>query len=118
MQETDWPSLTFEATHPLGLPSRRCAAFEALRTRRRAYDVTLVAFDLIEFQGDDFLSTASSGSRKSTRGTAGTHADSASRASYPSGSTRPEAGPSKVWLKSKNPLGEAVCRERDDGRKW
>jgi bifunctional non-homologous end joining protein LigD len=110
--------------------------FDGLRSRRHDHDVTLIAFDLIEFQGDDFRNhklidrknrlakmlargapaiqfnehLAHDGPavfehacRLGLEGIVSKRLDSPYR-----------SGPSKVWLKSKNPQCEAVRREREE----
>jgi len=108
----------------------------ALRSRRRDHDVTLIAFDLIEFQGDD-LRNQKLVDRKQrlakmlARGGAAIqfneHIDHDGAAVFEHAcrlglegivSKRIDSpyrsGPSKVWLKSKNPQCEAVRREREE----
>ena len=109
--------------------------FDALRIGRRAHEVTMVAFDLIELQGDDLrkeplfnrkqrlariLSSAEvivynehithdgptvfeHACRLGLEGIVSKRLDAPYR-----------SGPSKTWLKSKNPLSEAVRREREE----
>jgi ATP-dependent DNA ligase len=104
--------------------------FDALRSRRRDHDVTLIAFDLIELQGDDLRNhklidrkqrlakmaitytehLAHDGPavfehacRLGLEGIVSKRLDSPYR-----------SGPSKTWLKSKNPASEAVRREREE----
>ena len=110
--------------------------FNALRNGRRGHDVALTAFDLIEFHGEDLRDEqladrkrhlarllARSGEalrfndhiehdgamvcehacRMGLEGIVSTRLDS-----------RYRSGPSKTWLKSKNPLSEAVRREREE----
>ena len=110
--------------------------FNALRSRARGHEVTLVAFDLIELQGDDLrdqklidrkrrlvkiLSKGRDGiayndhvqqdgatvfdhvCRMGLEGIVSKRLDAPYR-----------SGPSKTWLKSKNPLSEAVRREREE----
>ena len=110
--------------------------FNALRSRRRDHDVVLIAFDLIEWQGDDLrneklidrkqrlakLLTRSGAAiqfnehladdgpavfehacRLGLEGIVSKRLDSPYR-----------SGPSKVWLKSKNPACAAVKREAEE----
>jgi bifunctional non-homologous end joining protein LigD len=110
--------------------------FDALRSRRRDHDVVLIAFDLIELQGDDLrnhklidrkqrlakmLSRGDAAisynehlahdgpavfehaCRLGLEGIVSKRLDSSYR-----------SGPSKVWLKSKNPECEAVRRELEE----
>jgi bifunctional non-homologous end joining protein LigD len=110
--------------------------FNALRSRRRDHDVVLIAFDLIEWQGDDLRNLklinrkqrlakilARGGAaitfnehlahdgpavfehacRLGLEGIVSKRIDSPYR-----------SGPSKAWLKSKNPQCEAVRREAEE----
>jgi bifunctional non-homologous end joining protein LigD len=110
--------------------------FDALRSRRHDDDVTLIAFDLIEWQGDDLRNhklidrknrlakmLARGGTaiiyndhlahdgpavfehacRLGLEGIVSKRLDSPYR-----------SGPSKTWLKSKNPASEAVRREAEE----
>jgi bifunctional non-homologous end joining protein LigD len=112
--------------------------FDALRVGRRAHEVMLAAFDLIELQGDDLRdepllkrkqrlakilandpeaivynehldhdgpAVFEHACRMGLEGIVSKRLDSPYR-----------SGPSKTWLKSKNPLSEAVRREREE--KW
>jgi bifunctional non-homologous end joining protein LigD len=110
--------------------------FDALRSRRRDHDVTLIAFDLIELQGDDLrdkplehrkqrlakLLARGGGAITSNEHLAhdgpevfehacrlGLEGIVSKRIDSPY-----RSGPSKVWLKSKNPECEAVRREREE----
>jgi bifunctional non-homologous end joining protein LigD len=111
--------------------------FNALRNRRRNYDAMLFAFDLIEHEGDD-LRDLPLIDRKHRLAKVLGKADGAIRfnehLAHDDGaslfdracrlglegivSKRIDApyrnGPSKAWLKSKNPLSEAVRREREE----
>jgi ATP-dependent DNA ligase len=111
--------------------------FEALRVGRRAHEVLLAAFDLIELQADDVrdqplrrrkhllakILTGGSDAiaynehfshegdvvfehacRMGLAGIVSKRLD----APY-------QSGPSKVWLKSKNPLSAAMRRKREEG---
>jgi bifunctional non-homologous end joining protein LigD len=110
--------------------------FDALRNTRRGHDVSLIAFDLIQFHGEDLRDEKLS-DRKRHLARLLARADNAIRfnehvehdgavvfehacrmglegivskrldAPYRSGA-------SKTWLKSKNPLSEAVRREREE----
>jgi ATP-dependent DNA ligase len=109
--------------------------FDALRSRRRDYEVTLIAFDLIEWQGDDLrdhqlidrknriakMLARGGGAiptniwRTMVRQCSSMRAGWALKASFRNGLDSPyRSGPSKVWLKSKNPQCEAVRREREE----
>jgi ATP-dependent DNA ligase len=110
--------------------------FDALRSRRRDYDVTLIAFDLIEMQGDDLRNhklidrkqhLAKMLARGDTAIQFNEHIDHNGPAVFEHAcrlglegivSKRIDApyrsGPSKTWLKSKNPQSEAVRREREE----
>ena len=110
--------------------------FDALRVGRRAHEVIMVAFDLIELQGDDLRNEPLFNRKQRlaqilARGpetivynehithdgpTVFEHACRLGLEGIVS--KRLDApyrsGPSKVWLKSKNPLSEAVRREREE----
>ena len=112
--------------------------FAALRVGRRAHEVVLAAFDLIELQGDDLRNeTLERRKRGLEKILAGGVDEIAYNEHFPHEgdavfdhacrlglegivSKRLDApyrsGPSKTWLKSKNHLGEAVRRER--GEEW
>ena len=109
--------------------------FNALRSRRRDHDVTLVAFDLIQLAGVDLrddrfidrkrrlasilpgrsgmalcehlehdgVKVFEHACRLGLEGIVSKRLDAPYR-----------SGPSKTWLKSKNPLTEAVSREREE----
>jgi bifunctional non-homologous end joining protein LigD len=110
--------------------------FDALRSHRHDHEVTLIAFDLIELQGDD-LRNQKLIDRKNRLakvlacgGTAiqfNEHIDYDGPAVFEHAcrlglegivSKRLDSpyrsGPSKVWLKSKNPQCEAVRRESEE----
>jgi bifunctional non-homologous end joining protein LigD len=110
--------------------------FNALRSERGGHEATLVAFDLIELQGDD-LRNEKLAKRKQILAKMLSRSANAIAYSEHLGhdgavvfdhacrmglegivSKRLDApyrsGPSKVWLKSKNPLSEAVRREREE----
>src|SRR4029079_4927 len=110
--------------------------FAALRVGRRAHEVMLAAFDLIELKGDDLreepLEKRKQRLEKILAGGVDTIAynehfyhhgdvvfDHACRLGLEGiVSKRLDApyrsGPSKTWLKSKNPLSVAVRREREE----
>jgi bifunctional non-homologous end joining protein LigD len=110
--------------------------FDALRSRRRDHDVTLIAFDLIEFQVDDLRNQklvdrkerlAKMLARGGAAITYNEHLAHDGAAVFEHAcrlglegivSKRLDSpyrsGPSKVWLKSKNPQCEAVQREREE----
>jgi bifunctional non-homologous end joining protein LigD len=111
--------------------------FDALRFGRRAHEVTLVAFDLIELQGDDVRDDEPLLKRKQRLAKMlapggepiiyNEHLAHDGPAVFEHAcrlglegivSKRLDApyrsGPSKTWLKSKNPLSEAVRREREE----
>jgi bifunctional non-homologous end joining protein LigD len=112
------------------------ADFEALRSRRRDRDVILFAFDLIELQGADWrqrklgerkMRLASLLARRPDAIQFAEHLDDDGALVFTHAcrmglegivSKRIDApyrsGPSKVWLKSKNPASEAVRREREE----
>src|SRR4051812_28444296 len=112
------------------------ADFEALRSRRRDADVILFAFDLIELQGKDWRARqlgerktrlASLLTRRSDAIQFTEHLDHDGELVFTHAcrmglegivSKRIDApyrsGPSKLWLKSKNPASEAVRREREE----
>jgi bifunctional non-homologous end joining protein LigD len=80
--------------------------FDALRVGRRAHEVTLAAFDLIELRGEDLRNEPLLKRKQSRMGLEGIVSK---RLDAPY-----RSGPSKTWLKSKNPLSAAVRRERED----
>ena len=111
--------------------------FHALRGRRRGSEAILVAFDLIEHDGNDLREEPlidrkrrlarliGRAKRRSIRfnehltGDGPTVLDHVCRMGLEGiVSKRTDApyrsGPSRVWLKSKNPASEAVCREREE----
>ena len=110
--------------------------FNALRSRRRGHEVTLIAFDLIEWQGNDLrdspLDQRKQRLAKMLAGGAAAiiyneHLAHDGPAVFEHAcrmglegivSKRLDApyrsGPSKTWLKAKNPLSEAVRREREE----
>lgn len=107
--------------------------FDALRVGRRAHDVTLAAFDLIELQADDLrkeplfnrkqrLAKILAGGEEAIvynehithdGPTVFEHACRLGLEGHPY-----RSGPVKTWLKSKNPLSEAVRREREEDWRW
>jgi ATP-dependent DNA ligase len=110
--------------------------FDALRFGRRAHEVTLAAFDLIELQGEDLRDRpleqrkhrlAKMLARGGVAITYNEHLDHDGPLVFEHAcrlglegivSKRLDApyrsGPSKTWLKSKNPLSETVRREREE----
>ena len=111
--------------------------FHALRSRRRGHEAVLYAFDLIEHDGDDLRDLPLiERKRRLARliGRAKRHAIRFNEHLADDGPTvfdhvcrmglegivskRTDApyrsGPSKTWLKSKNPASEAVRREREE----
>ena len=110
--------------------------FDALRVGRRAHEVTLAAFDLIELQGDDLrdepLSKRKQRLAKILRSgpdaiVYNEHLEQDGAAVFEHAcrmglegivSKRLDSpyrsGRSKAWLKSKNPLSEAVRREGEE----
>jgi bifunctional non-homologous end joining protein LigD len=110
--------------------------FNALRSRRRDHEVVLIAFDLIEWQGDDLrnhklIDRKQRLAKMLSRGDAAIsyneHLPNDGPAVFEHAcrlgleglvSKRIDSpyrsGPSKVWLKSKNPASEAVRREREE----
>jgi bifunctional non-homologous end joining protein LigD len=110
--------------------------FDALRSRRHDHEVTLIAFDLIEWQGDD-LRNQKLIDRKQRLAKMLAHSVAAIQFNEHLAQDGPavfehacrlglegivskridspyRSGPSKVWLKSKNPACEAVRREREE----
>jgi ATP-dependent DNA ligase len=110
--------------------------FNALRSRRRDHDVTLVAFDLLKWQGDDLRNQklverkqrlAKILARGGVAITYNEHLAHDGPAVFEHAcriglegivSKRLDSpyrsGPSKTWLKSKNPQCEAVRREAEE----
>jgi bifunctional non-homologous end joining protein LigD len=110
--------------------------FNALRSRRRAHEVVMFAFDLIELKGEDLRDKPLLDRKRLLAKilTGGPDAIAYSDHLEDDGpsvfkhaclmglegivSKRLDApyrsGPSKTWLKSKNPLSEAVRREREE----
>jgi bifunctional non-homologous end joining protein LigD len=110
--------------------------FDALRSGRRDHDAVLFAFDLIEHQGDDLrnaplrdrklqLSKLLGKAKHAIRFNEHLAHDGATVFEHACRlglegivSKRVDApyrsGPSKTWLKSKNPLSEAVRREHEE----
>ena len=111
--------------------------FHALRSKRRGHEAVLYAFDLIEHDGDDLrdlplierkrrlAKLIGRAKRRAIRfvehlaGDGPTVFDHVCRMGLEGiVSKRTDApyrsGPSKVWLKSKNPASEAVRREREE----
>jgi bifunctional non-homologous end joining protein LigD len=110
--------------------------FDALRSRRRDHDVTLIAFDLIEWQGDDLRDVPLLDRKRRLAKLLGkanhtirfnehlTHDgaavfDHACRLGLEGIVSKRidspyRSGPSKVWLKAKNPQCEAVRREHEE----
>jgi bifunctional non-homologous end joining protein LigD len=110
--------------------------FDALRYRRVGYSATLIAFDLIQLQDDD-LRDESLVKRKQQLAKMLCNGDDAIAYNEHVDHDGPavfqhacrlglegivskrldspyRSGPSKTWLKSKNPLSEAVRREREE----
>ena len=111
--------------------------FHALRTRRNGHSVVLYAFDLLEHDGDDLCglpllrrkrrlaNLLGRGQRRAIRFVDHPKADGPTIFHHVCRmglagivSKRTDApyrsGPSKTWLKSKNPASEAVRREREE----
>jgi len=110
--------------------------FDALRYRRGGYSATLVAFDLIQLQDDDLRDEPLLKRKRRLAKMLGNgrgaiayneHMEHDGPAVFEHAcrmglegivSKRLDApyrsGPSKMWLKSKNPLSEAVRREREE----
>ena len=110
--------------------------FDALRVGRRAHEVTLAAFDLIELQGEDLrdeplLERKQRLAKTLANGAAAIvyneHLEHNGAAVFEHAcrmglegivskrlNSPYRSGPSKTWLKSKNPLSEAVRREREE----
>ena len=110
--------------------------FNALRVGRRAHEVILIAFDLIQLKADDLRDQTLQRRKQRlekllARGvdaiTYNEHFSHDGNAVFAHAcrlglegivSKRLDApyrsGPSKTWLKSKNPLSEAVRREREE----
>jgi bifunctional non-homologous end joining protein LigD len=114
--------------------------FNALRSRRHDHEVTLIAFDLIELQGDDLQKLklvdrkqrlAKMLARGSAAITFNEHLAHDGPAVFEHAcrlglegivSKRIDSpyrsGPSKMWLKSKNPASQAVRREAEEDWGW
>ena len=113
--------------------------FHALRSKRRGSEVVLFAFDLLEHDGDDLRDLPlierkrrlarllGRAKRRSIRFNEHLTGDGPTVFAHVCRlglegivSKRTDApyrsGPSKVWLKSKNPASEAVRREREEWR--
>lgn len=110
--------------------------FAALRVGRRAHEVMLAAFDLIELKGDDLRDEPLEQRKRRLEKLLAGGVDAIAYNEHFSHqgdvvfdhacrlglegivSKRLDApyrsGPSKTWLKSKNPLSEAVRREREE----
>jgi bifunctional non-homologous end joining protein LigD len=110
--------------------------FDALRYRRGGYSATLVAFDLIHLQDDDLRNEPLLKRKHRLAKMLGNGGDAIAYNEHLEQdgqavfhhvcrmglegivSKRLDApyrsGPSKTWLKSKNPLSEAVRRTRED----
>jgi ATP-dependent DNA ligase len=111
--------------------------FRALRSRRTAHEAVLYAFDLIEHDGDDLCSLSLIMRKRRLKALLGrVKRRSIQFVEHMTGdgptifdhvcrmglegivSKRTDApyrsGPSKVWVKSKNPASEAVRREREE----
>jgi bifunctional non-homologous end joining protein LigD len=110
--------------------------FDALRRGRRGHEVTLAAFDLIELQGDDLRNDPLLTRKRQLAKILGKgvgaivyneHVEQDGALVFEHAcrmglegivSKRLDApyrsGPSKTWLKSKNPLSPAVRREREE----
>jgi ATP-dependent DNA ligase len=113
------------------------ADFHALRSRRGGHEAELYAFDLIEHDGDDLCSLSLLQRKRRLKGLLGrgkrrsiqfvAHLTGDGRTVFDHVcrmglegivSKRTDApyrsGPSKTWLKSKNPASDAVRREREE----
>ena len=110
--------------------------FDALRSRRRSHEAVMFAFDLIELKGADLRDRPLLERKRSLAKILAGSPDAITYSEHLEGdgatvfrhacqmglegivSKRLDApyrsGPSKVWLKSKNPLSEAVRREREE----
>jgi bifunctional non-homologous end joining protein LigD len=110
--------------------------FNALRSRRHDHEVTLIAFDLIEWQGDDLrdqklIDRKNRLAKIPARGGGAIQFNEHLAHDGPAVfehacrlglegivskrlDSRYQSGPSKVWLKSKNPQCEAVRREAEE----
>jgi len=111
--------------------------FQALRTRRTGHAVVLYAFDLIEHDGDDLCSLSLLQRKRRLAKLLGKSQRRAMRFVEHLAGDGPtvfrhvcklglegivskrvdspyRSGPSKTWLKSKNPASEAVRREREE----
>lgn len=110
--------------------------FDALRNSRRGDEVSLIAFDLIEFHGEDLRNEKLSDRKRHLAKLLGRSGDAIRFNEHTEHegnvvfehacrmglegmvSKRLDApyrsGPSKTWLKSKNPLSEAVRREQEE----
>jgi bifunctional non-homologous end joining protein LigD len=110
--------------------------FEALRSRRRSHEVSLVAFDLIELKSDDLRDHPLIDRKRLLAQILAGRAEAISYSEHIEDngltvfehacrlglegivSKRLDApyrgGPVKTWLKSKNPLSEAARRESEE----
>ena len=110
--------------------------FDALRSRRRSHEVVMFAFDLIELKGADLRDRPLLERKRSLAKILAGSPDAITYSEHIEDeglivfrhacqmglegivSKRLDApyrsGPSKVWLKSKNPLSEAVRREHEE----
>src|SRR5882757_1736457 len=111
--------------------------FHALRTKRRGHEAVLFAFDLIEHDGDDLrglplierkrrlAKLIGKAKRRAIRFTEHLTGDGPTVFEHvcrmglegivsKRTDARYRSGPSKVWVKSKNPASEAVRREREE----
>jgi bifunctional non-homologous end joining protein LigD len=93
--------------------------FRALRSKRRGPEAVLFAFDLIEHDGDDIRGLPLIRFVEHLTDDGPTVFDHVCRMGLEGiVSKRTDApyrsGPSKVWLKTKNPASEAVHREQEE----
>jgi bifunctional non-homologous end joining protein LigD len=114
--------------------------FHALRSRSRAQEAVLFAFDLIELDGDDLRDLPLIDRKRRLKKLLGRAKRRAIRFNEHLAGDGPtvfehvcrmglegvvskrtdapyRSGPSKVWLKSKNPESDAVRREREEERR-
>ena len=83
--------------------------FHALRSKHRGPEAVLYAFDLLEHDGADLRDLPLIERKRRLGRLIGDEGIVSKRVDAPY-----RSGPSKTWLKSKNPASEAVRRERQE----